>query len=351
MRALVTGASGFVGSALCRSLADGGHAVVAVSRTPEAARARVGAREGVEFAEGGVGRPEQVAEAAKGCDAIFHAAGAPPVHVPARVLRWLHVAGTENVVRAARHAKVRRLVHISCAEVSLTGDDRMHWDEKRALPREPEGLFARTKLMAEEIALSSSDEHLGISAIRPALLWGPDDVDGMGRLAQELLSGTFALYDGGRNVLSTTHIDQLTDAAIKAASRECTRARAYYITDGEFMEARELYPRFAKALGLSLPRGSRSLALALLQAKLQRLLGDHGAALTRVLRRGKSALFDMSQAVADLDYSPCADFDGKMEALGAWIAAAGGAEALAKRCRPLPRAEDVDDQVKAAGGD
>jgi nucleoside-diphosphate-sugar epimerase len=340
-----------VGSALCRSLADGGHEVVALSRTPEAARIRVGQRAGVQFVAGSVGLPGQVAEAAKGCDAIFHTAGLPPVEAPARVLRWLHVAGTENVVRAARHAKVPRLVHISCAEVSLTGDDRMHWDEKRSLPREPEGLFARTKLMAEDLALSASDDALGICAIRPALLWGPDDVDGMGRLAQELLAGTFALYDGGRNVLATTHIDQLTDAAIKAASRPSTRARAYYITDGEFMEARELYPRFAKALGLALPGRSRSLALALLGAKVKRMLGDQGTALTRVLRRGRSALFDMSQAVADLDYSPCSDFDGKMAALGAWVAAQGGAEALVKRCRPLPRAEDVDAQVKAAGGD
>ena len=52
-------------------------------------------------------------------------------------LRWVHVAGTENVVRAARHVGLRRVVHMSCAEVSLYAGDRMHWDEARVLPIRP----------------------------------------------------------------------------------------------------------------------------------------------------------------------------------------------------------------------
>jgi nucleoside-diphosphate-sugar epimerase len=127
MQALVTGASGFVGSALCRALVREGHQVRGLTRFPELAEGRVG--ESVTLVRGSVGHPRQVAEAARGCELVFHAAGIASLHAPARVLRWVHVAGTENVLRAARHAKVKRVVHISCADVSLSAEDRMHWDE------------------------------------------------------------------------------------------------------------------------------------------------------------------------------------------------------------------------------
>jgi nucleoside-diphosphate-sugar epimerase len=240
---------------------------------------------------------------------------------------------------------------VSCADVSLTAEDRMHWDEKRALPRAPHGLFAQTKLMAEELALAASDERLAVTALRPALLWGAGDVDGMARLAQALRDGTFSLYDGGRNVLATTHIDQLVDAALRAATRDDAAARAYYVTDGEFLEARELYARLAKALGLPAPTKTKSLALALARARLASWLGDDGAALAELLRQGKSALFDVSQAVKDLELETPSLLDARCDALRAWVAEQGGVEGLIQKARPPSSDAEVEAQVRAAGGD
>lgn len=349
MKALVTGASGFVGSSLCRTLSQAGYEVVALSRNPELAKQRAGC-ELTAFA-GSVGLPQEIAAAARGVDVIFHAAGLPPQKAPARVLRWLHIAGTENVLRAARHAQVRRVVYLSTSEVSLHAGDRMHWDEGRVLPGDPASVYARTKLMAEELALAQSDDTLEITALRPALLWGEGAVDLLAGLIREGASRGLKLYGGGRNLVATTHIDNLMRAAQLAAIAKSAPSRAYYITDAEFYEAREFFGRLSQTLELPPPREGGLLGVAMLQAKLSELTGDGGARKAHLINRAHSALFDLSQATRDLDYTARLDLDDAMQRLHTWIKQAGGREALLKQARGEIRASDVDAQVKAAGGD
>jgi nucleoside-diphosphate-sugar epimerase len=302
--------------------------------------------------EGSVAEPTQIARAAEGCELIFHTAGLADLDAPSRVLRWLHVAGSENVVRAARFAKVRRVVHLSCADVSLTGEDRMHWDEKRVLASPPTGPHARTKLMAEELMLAQSDEALEVTALRPAVLWGPDDVDGISRLARAVRSGDFRLYGGGRNIVATTHIDNLVRAALLAAEAPNAAARPYYVTDGEFLEAREFYTRLFSALGLAPLRLAGSLPYALARASAYDFLrGTAGAARAEVLRTGRSALFDVSRATLDLGYEAKLDLDAKVGELAEWVRAQGGLDSLLLRARQRPSEADVEAQVRAAGGD
>jgi nucleoside-diphosphate-sugar epimerase len=353
MRALVTGASGFVGSALCRALLREGHTLTALTRDPQRLRARVPGEYAV--AEGSVGDPAQVARAAVdhgGCDVIFHTAGIADVDAPSLVLRWVHVAGSENVVSAARFAKVKRIVHLSCADVSLSGEDRMHWDEKRVLASLPTGPHARTKLMAEELMLAHSDETLEVTALRPALLWGPDDVEGISRLVRAVRSNGFTLFGGGRNIVATTHIDNLTRAALLAAVAPDVAGRPYYVTDGEFLEAREFYTRLFSALGLAPLRLVGSLPYALFRAAVHDWLRrTEGASRAEVLKAGRSALFDVSRAVFDLGYEAKLDLDAKMTELAEWVRAQGGLDRILLRVRPRPAEADVAEQVRAAGGD
>ena len=99
MRVLITGASGFVGRAIALGLLSTGHAVRGLTRDPKAVL-----RDGVERCLGSIGDPASIGRAAAGCDAIVHAAGITSLRAPERVLRWVHIAGTENVLRAARHS-------------------------------------------------------------------------------------------------------------------------------------------------------------------------------------------------------------------------------------------------------
>ena len=347
MRVLITGASGFVGKAAARALLAAGHEVRGLTRDPTRQQAA-----GVQRVLGSIGDPASIASAAAACDAIVHAAGITSLGAPERVLRWVHIAGTENVLRAARHASVKRVLHMSCADVSLSRDDRMHWDETRVLAQDPIGSFAKSKLMAEEIALSGSDARLEVCALRPDLLWGPGDVQGLSQLKRELQQGGVILYDQGRNVLGTTHIDNLTQAILKALQAQDAPGRAYYITDGEFLEARELYTRLLSALGLPTKLVQRSLGMALLRARLASKLGlTPRSSEAQILRRAKSALFDLSSASKDLGYTPTLDLDAQLQGLADWVRAEGGFDAVVSRVRPEPTHSDVDAQVALAGGD
>jgi nucleoside-diphosphate-sugar epimerase len=346
MRAMVTGAGGFVGSALCKALAQAGNEVVGLTRDPERARARIASD--VQLVHGSIGDPDQVARAARGADVVFHTAGLAAREAPLKVLRWVHVAGSENVLSALRHVGVPRLVHLSCADVTLHDGDRMHWDEKRELTGRPLGAHARTKLMAEELLLAVSDAALTITALRPAFLWGPGDIDGLAALVREARAGGIVLPGGGRNLLATTHIHNLVRAALAAAERPDVSGRAYYVSDGEFLEAREFFGRLASALGLPAPRPGGTLALAL--GRVRRLLGA-GEGEARLVARSRSALFDLSQARRDLGYEPDLTFDTALDELKTWLAAQGGLDALLTRASPPPRDADVAEQVALAGGD
>jgi nucleoside-diphosphate-sugar epimerase len=350
MRTLVTGASGFVGSALCKALSQAGHEVVGLTRDPELAARRSGV--GARFVRGSVGDPNEVAEAAKGCQLAFHSAGLRPFQAPADVLRWVHVAGTENVLNALRHVRVQKLVHVSCADVTLHDGDRMHWDEQRALPERPVGAHARTKLVAEELALATSDERLGVVALRPAFLWGAGDIDGVAALARETEGAGFLLYAGGRNLVATTHITNLVRAALSAATRDEALGHAYYITDAEFQEAREFYGKLLSTLGLKPPRTGGHLGVTLARSRVRSLFGDRtGAAEARALSRARSALFDISRATKDLGYESGISIDGALAEISTWLSTEGGLDAVLKKARPLPNAGDVAEQMRAAGGE
>lgn len=325
MRILVLGASGFVGGAIADRLEADGHEV----RRP--------GRDGAPL-----GDPQRIADAAKGVTHVVNAAGIVSPRAHPRALKWTHVAGMENLLNACRHAAVRRLVHVSCTDVTLSNQHRVHWDEAKTLSGLPFGERARSLQLAEELALSASG--LEVVSLRPSWVWGPGDTSRLPGLLVEGLDGGIRLVGDGRTYLATTYIDHLVQAAASALKAPEAPNRAFHIADATFEHARDFFGGLSEALGLPRPKETASFTLAWPIARLR------GGA-EELLQRGRSTLFDFSIAVGKLDYDPSVAAEDGLAALAKWVEEQGGVPAVAALDRPPPGASVVDAQVEAAGGD
>jgi nucleoside-diphosphate-sugar epimerase len=338
VRALVTGATGFVGSALCRRLPQLGFEARALVR-------RAGASAALEQAaaivfEGDVGDPNTIADAAADCDVLFHCAGESAYHASADALSWLNVAGTENAILAARRARVKRLVLLSCADVTLWNRDRIHWKENAVLGDAPLGALARSKLLAEELALHASDAKLCVTALRPAWLWGPGDHTNLPGLCAESEHGGVGLFGRGDQLFATTYIDNLVDALCAAARAANVGGHAFHVADSDMLTAGEFFGRLCAAVGLPPPR--RGLyALSYATALLRKRLGLDGAWPEDVARRGRGSLLDCLRAIRTLDYQPRVHLDQGLAALSTWAKEQGGPPAIAKLARSMAGAQTV----------
>lgn len=201
-RYLVTGATGFLGRHLVRTLLDHGHEIFAlVRKESRALPAEVTPVQGdvldpasVEAALGTIAaRQGEAARAGLGCSGVFHCAGKVSRRPEdAEALYRLHVDGTKNVVEACIQSGVRRVVVASTSGTIAVSDDpdRVATEEDDA----PIGLlnrwpYYRSKLFAEKAALERhgaplhspdgrSAGHLEVVCVNPTLLLGPGDVNG-----------------------------------------------------------------------------------------------------------------------------------------------------------------------------
>ena len=255
MRILVAGASGFAGGAIVTELLEAGHQVLGLARS-EAAAARIEALGAIARA-GSLAEPNEIATAARGCDAVVHAAGIASARAAPAALYWTHVAGTENLLHAAEHVGVRRVVAVSCTDATLQREARVNWDEDRAPVGRPLGHRARSLKQAEEVVVGRSrPPRFETLVLRAGWLWGAGDTSRLPALCAEVLrQGPLRLPGGGSYLLATTHVRNLAHAvrrALEAAGWE--GHGVLHVTDAATVLASEFFGGLLRAVGLPPPR-------------------------------------------------------------------------------------------------
>ena len=317
MRTLILGATGFAGSHITNRFLDAGHSITALVRKDR--QDTEGARNlpsEVVVKTGEIGDPNQIAEAAEGCDAIVVSVSLPE-GATADAYRWLHIAGTENVIAAARDRNVPRVVFISCGEVVLADQERVHWDEKRELQGKPLGARAQALKLGEEIALSQSDALVAVTALRPGWHWGPGDRGRLPKLVDEARKhGGIDLCGDGKNLVATTYVEHLAEAALMAAVVPNAAAQAFYIGDPEFLEMGEFLGMYSKALGLPAPR-----ATAGWLKRAMSKLGQGELTAEEIVRRARGTHFDTEKAAQVLGFTPQIPIDVGMARMKTWFEA------------------------------
>jgi len=224
VKALVTGASGFIGRRLVEALRQSGDSVHTLVRSTHGR----GCQEtpGVTHFIGDVTAPESLTEAAKGCDVGFHCVhGGTNLAEAARI----NVRGTLNVLMAARNARVGRVVHLSTWRVH---GRRLPSLVHEALPLVTRGdWYDVSKAEAERAAIEFAARHgIELVVLRPTLVYGPGSGPWVEALVDRLKYEQLCLIGGGTGVANVVSVDDLVEAMQLAAQKPGAAGQAFLIS-------------------------------------------------------------------------------------------------------------------------
>jgi len=305
---LVTGGSGFIGSAVVRALRRAGVRDVRVLVRATSDRSNLAGCD-VRWVVGDLTVPETLAAAVAGVRTVFHVAGfyrlwsrrPTPFYA-------VNVEGTRHLVAAAECAGVLRFVHTSSVATLGQRPNGPADETDRATPADLIGHYKRSKFEAERVVLAAASRWtMEVVVVNPCAPIGPRDrrPTPTGRMVLDAASGRMPAYvDTGLNVV---HVDDVGEGHRLACERG--RAGELYVLGAENLSLRAILERIARHVGRRPPRwrlAPTSLFPLALCAEGWGLMTGREPLLTRdTLRMARRPMyFSSSKARAELAYAP-----------------------------------------------
>ncbi|HXY69615.1 MAG TPA: NAD(P)-dependent oxidoreductase [Gemmatimonadales bacterium] len=318
MNALVTGATGFVGSHLAATLAGRGDRVVCLARRPEQAAflAALGAR----AAPGSLEDLESLKAALQGVDTVFHVAGLTAAGSEAEFLS-VNEGGTARLVEAVRSAApaLARFVHVS--SIAAVGPTARGTRLSEDSPCRPLTAYGRSKLAGEAVVRAAG---VPWTIVRPPVVYGPRDRELL-RLFRIARYGVAPVFGWGGQELSLVFVADLAEGIARAGREPATVGETYHLAHPEIVTARRLAVEIGRAV-----RGHAPLILPLpgaLAAPIVRAIGRAAAATGRrtVVSGDKMAEFlapafgtSVAKAERELGWRPAHDLVRGLAETTAW---------------------------------
>ena len=320
MTALVTGSTGFVGSAVVRRLLDSGEAVRALVRAGSNHTNLDGLE--VERVTGDLTDPDSLGRAAAGCEALYHVAADYRLWVrdPA-AMNKANIEGTRNVLLAAADAGCRRMVYTSSvATLGLRNDGSPADEFDPASLEDMCGAYKRSKFLAErEVARLVEHHDLPVVIVNPSTPVGPRDLrpTPTGRMVLDAITGRMPAYvDTGLNIV---HVDDVADGHLLAMQHGEIGQR--YILGGENLYLRDILTRLAEMSGQRAPRVRLPHRLLLPLARISECWArltkndDPRLTVTGIRLARKLMFFSSDRARRELGYAPRAADDALHDAM------------------------------------
>jgi UDP-glucose 4-epimerase len=322
MRALVTGAAGFIGRHLIECLLRDGHSVRALfheSRCHESWCADV------EFANGDVRDPQAMKSAAAGCEIIFHLAGRAHALTEVRgdeeVYRTINTDGTRHVLEGAVAGGAKAFVLFSSVKAMGEGGNRCLDESFDGLPETP---YGRSKREAEHVALEIGGRTgLHVSCLRLPLVYGPGNKGNLFRMIAAIDRGIFPPLPEVGNRRSMVHVADVAQAALLAAKTPMANGQCYIVTDGQAYSTRELYELICRGLGKNIPSWHIPVWTLAALGGVGSLIGDalgkrimfDSDALDKLIG---SAWYNSERIVRELGYRPLISLEDALPGMIAW---------------------------------
>ncbi len=247
-RALVTGATGFTGGALCRRLVNDGWEVKAFVRPSSDTEALEAL--GVNCITTDITSRKEVAEAFPSVDVVFHIAAAFRSELSDQDEFWrVNVDGTRNLLDEANSRKIDRFVH--CSTIGVHGEiEEPPADETYRY--KPLDHYQKSKLAGEKIALRYFSNGLKGTVVRPASIYGPGDTRFL-KLFKPIEKGYFVMIGSGESLYHTIYIDDLVDGFVLAATEPQAVGQIFTIAGERYTTLNELVKLIGDALDRQVP--------------------------------------------------------------------------------------------------
>ncbi|MBA4285615.1 MAG: NAD-dependent dehydratase [Xanthomonadaceae bacterium] len=305
--ALVTGATGFVGSAVARRLLAEGFKLRLLSR-PHSDRRNLAGLDAM-IVEGDLTDPASLKKAVKGCDAVFHVAADYRLWAPnPDELYRANVDGSRALVAAAHAAGVQRIVYTSSVAVLGIPKDGRPGDENTPVTvADMIGHYKRSKFLAEEAVRELAGRGAPVVIVNPSTPIGPRDVKPTptGRVVRDAASGRMpAFVDTGLNI---AHVDDVAEGHWLAYTRGVIGQR--YVLGGDDMSLKDILATIAGITGRRAPKirlpHAAVMPVAHAAEFLARFTGRAPVATVEEIRMSKKRMyFSCAKARRELGYAP-----------------------------------------------
>ncbi|MCH4091307.1 hopanoid-associated sugar epimerase [Acetobacter sp.] len=323
---LVTGATGFVGSAVARVLLARGHALRLMVRAGSDRRNI--ADMPAELVEGDLSNPASFAKAVEGCRYVFHVAADYRLWVPDPApMMAANVEGTRLLMQAAQAAGVEKIVYCSSvAALGLIGDGTISTEETPVNEHSVIGIYKKSKYRAEQEVLRMVREQ-GLKAVivNPSTPVGPRDIKPTptGQMILDCAAGKMPAYvDTGVNIV---HVDDVAEGHALALERGVIGEK--YILGGQNYLLGDLFRMVAEIAHVKAPRivlpQEVIWPVAVASEWLSRRFGIEPRVTREMLAMSRKKMFFSSdKAIRDLGYTPRPAYDAARDAIN-WFRQAG----------------------------